>query len=114
MNSAAAPSPSPDRQRILSELFAIDLRSLAALRIGLGFVLLFDLAFRARFLSVLYTNEGVFPMTGRQWMCVHSWAGSTAYEGALFILAAAAAVCLLLGWFTRVAVPLCWFLSNSL
>ncbi len=103
-----------DRKQILSDLFSVDLRSLAALRISLGFVLLFDLAFRARFLSVLYTNDGVYPMTGRLGMCLHSWAGSTVYEGGLFILAAAAASCLLLGCFTRVALPICWLLTNSL
>src|SRR5687767_4415359 len=50
-------NPSPDdrtrgRRRVL---FAIDLRSLALFRIGLGLLITFDLANRARFLVEHYT-----------------------------------------------------------
>jgi hypothetical protein len=45
----------------LAALFAIDVRSLAALRIGLGMVLLLDLANRAHDLGSHYTDFGVLP-----------------------------------------------------
>jgi len=106
-------SPSVPRPR-WRDLFAVDLRSLAALRIGLGAVLLFDLAFRARFLSAFYTDEGVFPAEGMPWTCAHAWVGSAAGEGVLFGLAALSAGFLLVGRFTRTATAACWFLTNSL
>jgi len=42
-------------------MFAVDLRSLAALRIGLGLAVLVDVAVRALDLEGLYTDRGVFP-----------------------------------------------------
>ena len=46
----------------LDEWFAIDLRSLAAFRIALAGVFLFDLAGRARDLRAHYTEAGVLPV----------------------------------------------------
>src|SRR5258706_4235670 len=68
----------------LSNFFAIDLRSLAAFRVGLGMAILIDLAFRARFFSVFYTNQGVVPMDGGFFTCIHAWNGSTGYAATLF------------------------------
>src|SRR5262245_5559201 len=98
--------------RYLRQAFSIDLRSLAALRIALGAALLFDLATRARFLEVLYTDQGVLPATGAglPWTSVHAWSGGVGFLSVLFALHAAAAVCFLIGWRTRLANVVCWLL----
>ena len=51
-------SRGPDK---LDQLFGIDLRSLAALRIGMGVMLLVDLALRLPNLRAHYTEAGVVP-----------------------------------------------------
>ena len=43
--------------------FAVDTRSLAALRIALGIILLLDLFQRASSLELLYTSHGVYPLS---------------------------------------------------
>jgi hypothetical protein len=96
-----------------ADLFSIDRRSLAALRVALGFVLLFDLGLRSRLLSVLYTNAGVNPME-RSLLVVHTWGESATYEAGVFVVAAIAASLLFLGLFTRPATVACFILTNSL
>src|SRR5262245_60732231 len=88
-------------QTRLARVFAIDVRALAALRMGLVAVLLFDLASRLRFLSVCYTNAGIKPMTGSPGLCIHAWSDGIAYEALVFCIAAISASLLLVGLFTR-------------
>ncbi len=109
------------RQR-LEDLIAVDLRSLAALRVGLAICVLADLADRARDLTLLYTDAGAYPGAtmlelkgpiGR--LSLHYWAGADpGLQAALFALAAAAAVALGLGWHTRLASLACCYLVTSL
>jgi hypothetical protein len=113
---AAAPSGSAWRRK-LADLFGLDLRSLALFRIGLGLLLLGDLAIRATALRAHYTDAGVLPraVLAEPWpLSPYLWLDSPADVGLLFLLTAAAAVALLLGLCTPLATFACWFLLRSL
>jgi Vitamin K-dependent gamma-carboxylase len=105
------------------ELFGADLRSLAALRIGLGLVVLADLAARAPDLRAHYTDAGVLTRADllsrfgwlHAWpLCVHLAGGSAWSQGLLFAAAAVAAGALVLGVRTTLATVVVWFLTTSL
>ena len=105
----------------LRELWGIDLRSLALLRIGLGASVLADVAMRAFDLVGLYTDRGVLPralvlaMDGPGvYLSAHYWASANPLlQGALFATTACCAVALLAGWRTRLATLACWYLVAS-
>src|SRR5687768_9395884 len=96
--TAAAPLALP---AWLLRAFALDLRALAFLRIGLGLILLVDLGQRARSLTAHYTDEGILPRAGRiamqwefcepWWMSLHMLSGSVWWQATLFLVAAIAA-----------------------
>lgn len=119
--TVAAPAASRTRQ-ILEELFGIDRRSLATFRVALGTMLLVDLARRARFLTMHYTDDGVLPRgmflehwTEEPWrISLHMAGGSAAFEVLLFCLAAAFAFALLVGYRTRLATVASWLMLYSL
>ena len=105
----------------LSRRLRVDLRALAALRIGLGCLLLADLLLRSRDLVAFYTDAGVlpqsllyaqYPTVGR--LSLHALSEAAWYQAALFVLAGICAVCLLVGYRTRVAVLCSWLLLVSL
>ena len=104
-----------------AEIFALDLRSLAAFRIGLGLVLLFDLGFRATDLVAHYTDQGVLPRaallaTGLRpyRFSLHFVWGEAFPTAALFFFHACCAVLLTIGWRTRLMTFLSWLLLVSL
>lgn len=108
-------------RRALTEVVSVDLRSLAALRIGMALMLLVDLGYVAVDLSVFYSDDGVFPREvlflqfGRQWGPLpHLYAGSADWQGLLLLIHTAASVLLLLGLFTPLATVACWLLTVSL
>lgn len=110
----------PMRERA-AKLLAIDLRSLAALRIGIASLLLIDLFYRAIDLEAHYTNSGALPHAAlvhllrdalSSWS-IHSLCGSAGCQIPLFGLAALAALAFLVGYRTRVAGPACWLLLLS-
>lgn len=105
-----------------ADLLAIDLRSLALLRILLGAVLVADLVYRALDLRAHYTEAGVLPRAthrlafgeiGGMWS-VHLLAGSTESQALLFAVAGAAALALIVGWWTQRAAFVAWLLLVSL
>lgn len=106
----------------LARAFAVDLRSLALFRIAVAGAVLFDLATRAGDLVAHYTDAGVLPaqaaraLGGRlELLSIHVYAsGSPWAVGALFAFAAVAGVALALGWRTRLATILTWYLLVSL
>jgi hypothetical protein len=103
--------------RQAQEIFGLDLRSLAVLRIGVGLILLVDLLSRAVDLRAHYTEEGVLPARDllAPWTsCVHLLSGSEWFAAALFVLAGLFAVALVVGWHTRVATFASCFLLVSL
>jgi hypothetical protein len=105
----------------LTRIVALDARSLALMRIGVGGILLADLAVRAGDLRAHYTDFGILPRaelglyTWRTVWTLHGLASPwPAAVAALFALAALCAVALLLGWRTRLATFASWLLLTSL
>lgn len=105
----------------LADVFGIDLRSLALVRIGLAAVLLVDLAVRAGDLRAHYTDFGILPsdvLPAHGWsatLTLHALASPSAVAvGALFGAAALAALALGLGYRTRAATLVSWILVTSL
>jgi len=114
-------SPSPrfwtDR---LGRAFALDLRSLAALRFALGLLLLWDTLSRLGGLGAFYTDAGVLPrallvqtVSGWRWS-LHLANGEAWFQLMLLLAQAGAALALAFGWRTRSMTLLAWLLSVSL
>jgi hypothetical protein len=102
-------------------VLSIDVRSLAALRIALATLVLVDLASRARLLCTNYTDFGAHPRSAVlayrepfSLPSLHLLSGSAEAQAALFALAALVAIALAVGWHTRLATGLTWFLAISL
>ncbi len=103
------------------ELFGIDIRSLAIFRIGLGSVLLGDLLVRLQDLQAHYSDDGVLP----RHILIHSfldpWSlslhvinGQWQVQWVLFMVQIVCAIALLIGYKTRLATIVSWFLLLSL
>jgi hypothetical protein len=99
--------------------FGLDLRSLAAMRIGLASVLLTDLAIRASDFHAMYSSAGLAPVEfvrSQQRIPVwslHLLSGSDAWQVYLFGLATLFAMAMLVGYWTRLAVIVSWVLLTS-
>lgn len=99
--------------------FGLDLRSLAAMRIGLAGVVLTDLAIRASDFHAMYSSEGLAPVAFVRSLqripvwSLHLLSGSDAWQIFLFGLATVIAVAMLLGYRTRLAVVASWILLTS-
>lgn len=105
----------------LPQLFGIDLRSLAALRISLAAIVLYDLYARSLFLRDHYTDWGILPRStylaevmSKFHVSAHLWSGTSFGQGLLFILAAVFAFMMLVGYRTRLATLVTWGLLLSL
>ncbi len=108
-------------QGILRRIAAIDLRSLAAFRIGLAVCLLWDLAISLDSVKAFYSDEGFLPraLLGQfqtsPWMgSIHTWSGSVAWQVVLLAVHIAAAFCLLVGYRTQISIIVCWALLCSI
>ena len=105
-----------------AEIFGIDLRALAALRVGLGALILIDLFGRAGDLTGHYSDLGMMPravlleylLTAKWCICLHLISGAAGVQALLFLVAASFAVCLVVGWHTRLATACSWYLLLSL
>jgi hypothetical protein len=111
----------------IEKLFGVDLRSLAAFRIGAAAIILLDLLFRSRELTAYFTDDGILPRIARielievgdqfsfadTWS-IHLMSGQYWVQAVLMLLAAAAAICLLVGHRTRMATIVSWVLLQSL
>ena len=101
-------------------VFGIDLRTLALFRVCLGLWLLADLINRAGHLVAHYTDIGVFPRATAveylsDWrLSIHLVNGSAWFQATLFIIAGLLALCLILGYRTRIVTIASWFLLLSL
>lgn len=105
----------------LKKVFTVDVRSLALMRIGVGFVLLLDLAIRATDLEAHYANMGILPLHvlfqyswNPYFISVHTISGLWQVQAVLFVIAAVFAFLLLIGYRTRLATIMSWFLLLSL
>jgi hypothetical protein len=98
----------------------IDTRALATFRAAVGALLVADLLLRSRDLVAFYTDRGVLPraalfdLSYPQRVTVHAASGEAWFQILLFVVAAAAAVALALGYRTRVATVVSWLLLLSL
>jgi hypothetical protein len=105
-------------RRKLGDIFGLDVRSLALLRIGLGVMMLWDIYIRYQDLQAHYTDEGILPRSGLTPtglpISIHILDGSAMYEAVLFYVAGLVALALLVGWQTRYVTALAWFLTISL
>lgn len=103
------------------ELFGIDVRALATMRVGFALIILFDLANRARSLEAHYTDVGVLPRA-EAWRWIntplqipfHFLSGSWEFQAVLFIIAGIFALMMLVGYRTRLATIASWILLVSL
>jgi hypothetical protein len=111
----------PHDARLLPRIFALDLRSLASLRIGLGALILIDLFQRYADLTAFYTDKGVLPRSlltigqpdNWQWS-FHAWSGTAEFQTALFVLAAIAGLSLMIGYRTTLASLVSWLFLISI
>jgi predicted DCC family thiol-disulfide oxidoreductase YuxK len=104
-----------------SQIFGVDLRSLAVFRMGLALVVLEDLISRSRALTAHYTDFGVLPreswlnLSRTPWhWSIHGMSGHPALQVLLFSIAIGLALCLLVGYRTRLATIATWALLISL
>jgi hypothetical protein len=107
--------------RALKGVLTLDLRSLAALRISLGLILVFDTLLRCRDLTAHYTDAGVLSRTDLLeltadpwWISLHLAGGGWPFQSFLFLVGALAGLALILGYQTRAATVLSWVLLVSL
>jgi len=120
MQAQSERSLSKDLFERFKTVFSIDLRSLALFRIGLGLILLLDLAVKSFDLKDFYTDQGILPRAAwlevtNQWhWSLHSMSGQTPLILFLFLLAALAAIALIAGFHSRLATIICWVLTVSL
>ena len=105
----------------MTRLLALDLRSLALLRIGIGTLLFYDLACRLSDFTEFYTDAGVLPRAlltkeywNPAWFSIHLFSGEVSGQAFLFLLHALAALALVVGWKTRVASWACYIFTLSL
>ena len=102
------------------ELFGVDLRTLALFRVMLGLYLIADQIRRIRDLSAHYTDFGIMPRSvaidflSTSSFSIHLTNGTAAFQAVLFAIAGAAAFAMVLGWRTRLATFVSWFLLLSL
>ncbi|MFB6126702.1 MAG: HTTM domain-containing protein [Halolamina sp.] len=121
VDGAAAPTVTTGVRRRLASRVAVDARALAALRIGLGAVVLVDLLLRSRHLRTFYTDAGVLPRAtlGRLFpayraLSLHALGGDAATQVALLLVAGVAATALAVGYRTRLATAVSLALLVSL
>lgn len=98
-----------------------DLRSLAALRVGIALILLMDLINRSVNFYAFHSEFGVFPQAALKELWGGPWFWSLNYIStgdwwAIFLLIVnyAAVLLLLAGWKTRFVTVACWILQVSL
>ncbi len=107
---------------ILEKIFAIDLRSLGVLRIGVGLILLTDILNRLQNLTAHYTNQGILPISLLQkyesnnplGINLHSLSGEANFQLFLFALEIFFIILLIIGFKTKLATIISWVLLVSL
>lgn len=109
------------RPSLLPSLAGIDLRALAALRMGLALMMLWDGLVSLSNAEAFYSDSGVMPrallaqIRESPWVwSLHSLHGGTGWQVALIIAQLAATVCLLIGYRAQLALLIAWILMASL
>ena len=107
-------------KRLFKDLFEIDVRSLALLRIALGLLILGDLANRYQNLEFFYTDNGIVTRAmSQEYLGDGFWSlywidGSVEVTQILFALTASVAIGLVFGFNTRLMTILCLVLVASI
>ncbi|MGK7885679.1 MAG: HTTM domain-containing protein [Crocosphaera sp.] len=101
--------------------FQLDVRSLALFRVCLAIILICDLLLRFRYISDHYSDQGVLPTDAMvtEWTQFGLWSihilnGHSIFQIILFIIATLVAICLGVGYKTRLATLFSWILLLSL
>jgi hypothetical protein len=104
-----------------AHVLRLDLRSLAVARVVYGSIILLDTLVRWSDIIPFYSDYGALPRNqllklgwNENWFSLHMASGSLAWTNLLFVVQAAAAIALLLGWHTRIATLLSWLLMISI
>lgn len=106
--------------KVFRDLALIDLRSLAAFRIGLGAVVISDLIFKGADLTAFYTDQGFFPRTlaikylGWWSFSFHMASGAFWFQALLLMAGLALAFCVMVGYQTRLATFALWLFVVSM
>src|SRR5277367_2258492 len=115
-----SPSGTNPLWQYLKTSFALDLRALAVMRVGMALILLFDLFLQSFDIQAFYTDAGFLPRSsalpsrGEFIVPFHFASGTAGVEAILFVVAAIFAVMLLIGYKTRAATFLSWLMLISL
>lgn len=109
------------KKKLLTEIFSLDVRSLALFRACLALVILADLVARSVDLRAHYTDAGLLPRASAiteygqySFLSFHFFGGTVITQSVLFIFAGLCAVGLLLGYRTRLMTVLSWAFLVSL
>lgn len=100
--------------------FGLDLRALAFLRMVTGLCVLWDLWNRLAILEFSLTDTGVFPrhlhldQTDQWRVCLHLCSGQPVIQLSLCLIHAFLALCLVVGYFSRLSAFFTWLLTMSL
>lgn len=104
----------------LKENLAIDLRSLAVMRILLSLVLIYDWVDRLGDAKAFYSNDGVLPLAtyfGNHWNYFHvslfTLNGAWEFQSILILIGIFSAACVLLGYKTKLFTLVSWLLLIS-
>ena len=105
----------------MDDLFGLDLRALAVMRISLGLIMLRDLWVRSYDLVAFYSDRGALPreailerLDGTWRFSFHMMNGEWQFNAVLFVIHAVFAAMFLVGYRTRLATALCWLFVLSL
>ena len=110
------------RQR-LDQHLAVDLRSLAMFRVGLGLTLLADLFIRYLDVESLYSGSGVLPLealaklphlTWDWWLSINVISDAVVWQQLCFFSGMVFAALLMIGWKTRWIAPVMLLLLHSI
>ena len=105
---------------LITRIFSLDLRSIALFRVLLGLLLLWDLLLRSFDLSDFYTDAGVLPrhhllsISSKWYWSLHAASGELWWQILLFTIAGTAAVALVVGYRSKWAAAISFFLLASL
>ncbi|MBI3308294.1 MAG: HTTM domain-containing protein, partial [Candidatus Melainabacteria bacterium] len=102
-------------------IFRMDIRALSIFRIALALLIIYDLTTRLLDLNAHYTDSGILPRQVIlndnplfQYLYIHFFSGNAGFEIFVFVIAYIFAFLLLLGYKTRLATIISWYLLISL
>ena len=122
MNDRSDAGSAPSIRDRIEEIFGLDLRSLALFRMSISALVLGDLVFRLPHLVSLYAESGLLSTDAALevigpglYFSIHFLVrGSVVALGCVFALQLLAAIAMFVGYRTRIATAVCWYLLASL